>query len=226
MAIDSVTLEGFLPELGIFTLLSFLLTLMYFETVKGKIHRIPGQIASYPWVTIQSEIKRKKLAKCMTAFVITFLLIPIITLIIWGSIVSYSTDDTRSDLDTNPKPLITPIAIFLVGFAAMAFLIGVLNTKWKKYRLTKCSLFLTAAGLLLLVVFQIVAVFLDEPISYFGVSTIFLAANALFVILVVFINSDTGGRSAQDIIEKLPVSDEVEKPIDNELEEVKELEIE
>lgn len=87
----------------------------------------------------------------------------------------------------------------------MSFLIGVLNTKWKKYRLTKCSLTLTAIGLLLLVVFQIIAVFLDEPISYFGVSTIFLAGNALFVILVVFINSDTGGRSAQDIIEKLPV---------------------
>lgn len=149
---------------------------------------------------MQSEGNRKKLANCLTGFVILFLFIPIITLIIWGSIVSYSVDDTRSNLDTNPKPLITPIAIFLVGFAAMSFLIGVLNTKWKKYRLTKCSLTMTALGLLLLVGFQIIAIFLDEPVSFFGVSTIFLAGNALFVILVVFINSDTGGRSAQDII--------------------------
>ena len=102
MAIDSVTLEGFLPELGIFTLLSFLLTLMYLETVRGKLHRINGQLASYKWLTFQTENARKKIAKCLTGIVISFLFIPLITLLIWGSIVAYSVDDTNSNLDTNP----------------------------------------------------------------------------------------------------------------------------
>ena len=75
---------------------------------------------------------------------------------------------------------------------------------WKKYRFTACSIFLTLCGLVFLIAFQIVAIFLDNPITYFGVSSIFLAGNGLFVILIVFINSDTGGRSIQDIINTLP----------------------
>ena len=75
---------------------------------------------------------------------------------------------------------------------------------WKKYRLTACSIFLTVCGLLFLIAFQVVAIFLDNPITYFGVSSIFLAGNGILVILIVFINSDTGGRSIQDVIKTLP----------------------
>ncbi len=203
-----MTLEGFLPEMGIFVALSFLLTLMYLDTVRGKLHRIPGQLASYEWVAISSERMRRCVSKCLMGFIVFFVLTPFITLIAWGCIITYSVNDKNYDFKNDQKPLITPIAIFLVGFAAMSFLIGVLNTRWKKYRLTRCSIVMTALGLLFFVVFQVTAIFLDTTISYFGVSTIFLASNSLFVILVVFINSDTGGRSIKDLVETLPDSKE------------------
>ena len=133
-----------------------------------------------------------------------FLVSPVISLLIWGAIVSYSTDQNNESVEDNTEPLITPLAIFLVGLSTIAFFLGILNTYWKKYRFTTCSIFLTLCGLLFLIAFQIVAIFLDNPITFFGVSSIFLAGNGLFVILIVFINSDTGGRSIQDVINTLP----------------------
>ena len=133
-----------------------------------------------------------------------FLISPVISLMIWGAIVSYSTDKNNENVKENTEPLITPLAIFLVGLSTFSFFLGILNTYWKKYRFTTCSIFLTILGLLFLIAFQIVAIFLDNPITYFGVSSIFLAGNGLFVILIVFINSDTGGRSIQDVINTLP----------------------
>lgn len=133
-----------------------------------------------------------------------FLISPVISLIIWGAIVSYSTEKSNEDVTNNTEPLITPIAIFFVGLSSFAFCLGILNTMWKKYRLTACSIFLTVCGLLFLIAFQVVAIFLDNPITYFGVSSIFLAGNGILLILIVFINSDTGGRSIQDVIKTLP----------------------
>ena len=192
-----------------FTVLSFLLTLLYLDTVRGKLHRIPGSIAAYDWTAISSQKLRKCVNRLMCGFTVLFIMVPFVTLLAWGGIIlRQRLDAYDSALENNQEPLITPIAIFTVGFAAMFFLLGVLNTKWKKYRLTRCSICLTVLGLFLLILFQIIAVFLDRDISYFGVSTIFLASNATFLILIVFLNSDTGGRSIQDLIQELPVSKE------------------
>jgi hypothetical protein len=189
--------------LGIFFGISTLLTVVFMDRVQGKTYRIQDYLASRHWHLFKDEdaIRRVNFVLKISCWI--FFGIPPITLIFWGSglIARYS------EFNRN---VTGGIGVFLLGFAALFFLFGAFKIKWNRYRMSRYSGFSLLASLCLLTAYQIVVTFIEENDHFFGISSIFLTANAVVMIIIVFMNTADRGTHVGTIVKALPEGDKLD----------------
>jgi hypothetical protein len=127
----------------------------------------------------------------------------VITLIIWGS-------GLIARFEEGNQYVTGGVSVLLVGFSALFFLFGVFQIKWNKYRMSKISGFSLLASVGFLTGYQISVTFMEESKSFFGISIIFLTANAIVMIIIVFMNNNKTGTHIGEIVNQLPVGEELD----------------
>ena len=96
----------------------------------------------------------------------------------------------------------------MVGFSFFWFSFGVLKIKWNNYQFNGFNGLCFALAFLFLTAYHFVAIFLDTRPSYFGFSAIFLCANCMIMLIIVFLNMGIKGGSIRDLLnEKLEKGD-------------------
>lgn len=189
----TVDFESYGPILCVFTLVSVIMNMIFLNRVNGKSYRIKFFLAKRKWHILENP----KIIECVnTALTIVchslFLIAPI-TLLFWGAGLMIR----RIEQEQTP---VGGIAVILIGFSILAFLFGVFKIKWNRFRVSVVSIICIVISMVLLVAYQVVVVFLDSTISFFAISSIFLTANGIILVLIAFINSGVEGSSIKHLI--------------------------
>lgn len=187
--------------LGIFFGVSTLLAVLFMNKVQGKAYRIQDYLASRKWHLLQNEDTIAKVNKFLYFICYIVFFLPHITLIFWGS-------GLIARYDENKKNVSGGIGVFLVGIAFIFFVYGSFKIKWNRFRMSFWAAFALINFILFLTAFQITMVFLEDDDSFFGLSSIFLTANAILMIVIVFMNTTRTGTSISEVISKLPPGEE------------------
>ena len=192
--ISDVSFESNGPVLGIYFIISSICVVFYLDKVEGKIHRLDGFLAGREWHLIKSAKAVRRINVLVKIVCYAFLTMPPMLLIFWaGGLIRRSTKDDQTPIGG--------VAVLLIGSALLFFLLGVMKIKWNRYRLSRASLILLLISGVLLVTYQVTTIFLDDDVGFFGVSSIFLATNAVLMIFLAFINSGVQGASMKEVIE-------------------------
>lgn len=189
--------------LGIFFGVSTLLTVIFMNRVQGKTYRIQDYLASRKWHMLKKESTIASVNKFLSFVCWIFFSLPVITLLVWGIGLIIRYDEANQNVTGG-------IAVLLVGFAILFFLYGAFKIKWNRYRMSFSSGASLIISLLFLTAYQITTVFMEDDDSFFGLSAIFLTANAIIMIIIVFMNTSKTGTSVGEIVNKLPVGDELD----------------
>ena len=94
----------------------------------------------------------------------------------------------------------------LVGAAFFFFLLNFFRIKWNHFKFDfKCAI-LFCLTFLFLTGYQFVAIFMNPDRTLFGMSAIFLSANCLIMMAIVFLQSAVKEGSIEDLIKsKIPL---------------------
>ena len=92
------------------------------------------------------------------------------------------------------------ITVFLVGAALFFILAMMFRLKWANYRFDWLNGLFFALTWIFLTSYQFVCVFVPETTSTFGISAVFLSANCLVMMAIVFINHPVAHGSIDDLI--------------------------
>jgi len=166
-------------------------------------YRIQDYLASREWHLIQKESTIASMNKFLVLISWVFFLIPPITLIFWGAGLIVRFHEFKRNTTGG-------IAVLIVGFSLLFFLYGAFKIKWNRYRMSMSSGISLIISLLLLTAYQISTVLLEDDKNFFGLSSIFLTANAVIMIIIVFMNSSKTGTSVGEIVGKLPTGEELD----------------
>jgi hypothetical protein len=191
------------PLLGIFFGVSTFLTILFMNRVQGKTYRIQDYLASRKWHLFKDESTIASINKYLVFSCWVFFSLPPITLVFWGAGMIARYDEWNRNVTAG-------VAVFLVGFAALFFLFGAFKIKWNRYRMSKISGVSLLISVVLLTAYQIAVVFMEDDDSFFGLSAIFLTANTIIMIVIVFMNSERTGTSIGEIVAQLPGGEELD----------------
>jgi drug/metabolite transporter (DMT)-like permease len=122
------------------------------------------------------------------------ILLPILALLVWsaGLIARAVSAKVRATAG---------ITVLLVGLSLICFLIVFFRLKWARHQFdwkNGIFFFLTWA---FLTGYQFVCVFVPEKNSTFGISSVFLSANCLVMMAIVFMNHSVTNGSIDDLIQ-------------------------
>jgi len=203
MGVRDLDIESGGPVLGIFFGISTILTVMFLNRVQGKAYRIQDYLASREWHLIQSETVIVRINAILVFSCWVFFFLPVITLLFWGA----GMVSRKEEYNQNA---VGGVAVLLVGFSLIFGLLGVFKIKWNRYRISKLSIICLALSLILISAFQISTIFIADDDSFFGLSAIFLTANAIVMIIITFMNSGRTGTSIGEIVSQLPTGKELD----------------
>ena len=160
-------------------------------------------MASRKWHVLKNEKTIAGINKFLVIICWVFVIMPVITLLAWGIGLIVRFDELNQDVTGG-------IGVLLVGFSLLFFLYGAFKIVWNRYRMSISSGISLLLALLLLTAYQITTVFMEDDDSFFGLSAIFLTANAILMIIIVFMNSSKTGTSIGEIVKKLPEGDKLD----------------
>ena len=190
--------EGNGVEMGFFFFLSLLSVMALLNKMDGKFYRIKVFLMNRDF----HLIKNQHLITCITTFIRIMawisLALPLMALCVWsaGLIVRAKSQGI--------KPA-GGICVFMVGSAMICFLANFFKLKWNYYRYTRGTGIYFVMTFVFLTCYQFVAVFLTSTPTIFGFSVVFLAANLIVMIAIVFLNLAVKNSSIDDLIKnKLP----------------------
>jgi hypothetical protein len=129
-------------------------------------------------------IKNEKVVTCITIFIriMTWfaISIPLLALGVWTAGLIISAKNSK-------RPPAAGITVALVGAALFFFLLNFFRIKWNNFKFDfKCAIYFCLT-FVFLTGYQFVAIFLNPDRTLFGMSAIFLSANCLVMMMIVFL---------------------------------------
>ena len=186
------------PELGVFFLLSSLLFFSFLRKMKGNSAFLDLYIVSRPWPFLRNDATLPRSLRMVKAAFISILIWAPLTLVLWtvSLFITAGQDSSRGGF-------ILPVSTFCIGAAGLLGGSGVQSLLWKRFRISGLTLGLVSAGGLCYLSFQLGVVFMDEDIHFWAISAVFLSANGLTFVVLLFVVSP-GGTSINTVIGTLP----------------------
>ena len=121
--------------------------------------------------------------------------LPIITLIFWSLALIVK------DKENGALPR-AGICVFCIGLFFYLFILLILRLKWNKFSFDVFSAIYFFTGLCCLMIHLFLVIFMDDSPSNFGISCVFLMANLVIMVLIVYVNTAVRGGSIDDLIKK------------------------
>lgn len=121
------------------------------------------------------------------------LLMPIMALGVWaaGLIIK------ARDFDQTP---VGGISVLLVGFTFFWFVFGVFKIKWNNYQFNSFNVICFSISFASFTAYQFVVIFLAQNVSYFGYSSVFLCANCMIMMIIIYLNMGFVGGTVKDLL--------------------------
>ena len=185
--------------------------LMFFgflRKTKGNPAFIPVYIASRKWQFLRDVNTLERFIGLLSFIIYVLLSMPILALFIYGGTliyVNYTADAAYNN----------GIAAILVGICLICIISSLFNIKWQSYRINKYSFLLLMFGGFCFVAFQLVVTFWSDTIEYFSVAAIFLSANGIVMVVLIFFVMSEDAITITNIIEKLPEGEKQVYPHDD-----------
>jgi hypothetical protein len=190
--------DGNGAEVGFFFVLSLLAVFFLMNQLDGKIFRMKIFLMNRDF----NLVKNERVIKCFTYFIrlMTWfaLSIPFLALAVW-------TAGLLVRAKNQGIPYVAGITVALVGAALFFFLLNFFRIKWNHFKFDfKCALYFCLT-FFFLTGYQFVAIFLNPDRTLFGMSAIFLSANCLIMMIIVFLQSAVKEGAVEDLIDaKIP----------------------
>lgn len=142
-------------------------------------------------------VKNPKVIQGITIFIRAmswfFLLLPFLSLLVWAAgLIAHA-------VYAEERPT-GGICVFFVGLSLFCLLSNFFRLKWNNYTYDWVNGLYFAFTFVFLTCYQFVAVFVPKQKTTFGVNAVFLAANCLVMMMVVFFNSAVVNGSIDDLM--------------------------
>ena len=174
-------------ELGIFFIISSILTFSILSKINGNFSRIEYFFGSKSWPFLKkSSHLIKNYTLILTIILTTIMSFSLISLFTWGGTISINNSSAG-------------ISIILLGLTLYLLIIGGLYIKWSNFTLTKFSMFCLLIAFFLMFSFKLTAILKSKGKSFFGVSAVFLTFNAFFLLIIIFLSFSFSSASFEEI---------------------------
>jgi hypothetical protein len=187
--------DGNGAEMGFFFGLSLLSVFFLLDQLNGRIFRMKIFLMNRNFNLIQNHYVIAGISYFIRMMSWLAITLPFLALGVWTAGLIYR----QSILGGQPAAGIT---VALVGAALFFFLLNFYHLKWNFYRFDIRNLAYFALTFICLTAYQFVAVFVEKEVTTFGVSIVFLSANCLLMMLIVFVQSSVKSGSIQDLIDR------------------------
>lgn len=204
---DSV-LSYFGFEIGVFTIVTIFSSFFVLRQIKGNFKNLEHFFASKKWPFLNSDSGFIRSTRILTIIAICLLIMPIISLIIWGIMVLVVLN--RYDMSN-----IAGVSIFLVGFSVIFFAMAVLYVKWSYFKIKIISIIFAIVAAILYFAFQLYALLDVSTPSFLGLSAVFLSINAIIMVLITSMVYSNNTGSILDIFDRLPPTTNKEDAVDS-----------
>jgi len=205
--INTSLLSYFGLEIGIFTLVSLFSSFFVLTSIKGNPKNLEFFFAKKKWSFLSSDKSFTKYTKLLSIAALTFIVVPIISLIIWGSLVV-------SLADEGVISKVPGVSIFLIGFAVIFFAVAILYVQWSYFKIKLVSLVFLSLAMIFYITFQIYALLDEETPSFLGISAVFLSINAIIMVTIGMMSYSNPKSSILDIFDQLKPTNNKEDAID------------
>lgn len=200
--IRTIDVKLIAPELGVFFIVSSVVFFVFMNKIRGKLHFIETYIASRDWEFLDDPDKLVSSMGILKFIMVSILFWPLFTLIMWIVTLLCKEKEWESD-NGNKYETILGISTFLICSGFFLIAAGIANMKWEKYKINKNSIALITVGFCLYIAFQFIVIFMQEPINFFGISAIFISANGIMILLLIFFIQVKGGKTINDVLQAL-----------------------
>lgn len=202
--------EGNGSEMGFFFVLSLLSVFFLLNQLNGRIFRMKIFLMNRDF----HLVKNPRVISALTQFIRLMswfsLSLPFLALGVWAAGL------IARAVSAKEKPS-GGITVALTGASFFCFMSCFFRVKWNHYKFDMWSGIYFCLTFLFLTAYQFVSIFLSVNPSLFGMSAIFLSANCLVMMMIVFLQSAVKDGSIEDIIKtKLPVGSQPRNPSRNE----------
>ena len=201
VTINDQVLDSVGSELGFFYFLMLACVFMLLNQLDGKIFRIKTYLMNRDFHLVESEGFVKFLTRLLNGLSWISLLMPFMALAVWAAGLIIRARDFG-------KVPVGGICVLLVGMAFFFFAIAIFSIKWNHYTMGNLSAIQFCMAFFCLTAYQFVAIFLTNDKSFFGLSAIFLNANYMIMLLILYLNSGIPGGSIRELLlHKMPRGD-------------------
>lgn len=185
--------DGNGAEMGFFFVFSLFCVFLLLNQLDGKFFRMKIFLMNRDFHLVRNPKVVIAVSYFIRAMSWFSLLLPFLALGTWtaGLIARAVTSKARATAG---------ITVFLVGTALFCLLAVMFRLKWANYRFDwKNGLFFVLTWFFL-TGYQFVAVFVPKTNSTFGISSVFLSANCLVMMCIVFFNHSIANGSIEDLV--------------------------
>jgi len=205
--VQTSVLSYFGLEIGIFTLASIFSSFFVLKAIKGDIRNLESFFAKKSWKFLSNDKAFIRYTRLFTIITSILLVIPIISLIIWGAMVLHV---SQTLLNSNTAG----ISILLIGGAMILIAIAVLYIKWSYSKIRPVTIICGGLGLASYLAFQLFALFDDGTPSFLGVSAVFLSINAMIMVAIGIMSYSDNKGSIVHILDMIKATNNKEDAID------------
>ena len=209
VSINFINVKQIAPELGTYFIVSLIIYFAFMNKIRGKMQFIEVYIASRDWDFLESGENLEKFLGILKFIMISILMTPVFSLIMWVAAILYVEGDEGGKYETR-----VGISTFFVCAGFLLTLTGVGNMKWERYRMTKNTILLIVFGTLSYIIFLFIVVFMQSQIDFIGLSAIFISGNGIMVFVILFFTQNKGAVTVDQVLHKLNTIDEISKEIE------------
>ena len=202
LVFPSIDFTYTMPETGLFFLMSLCLVLLFLNHVQGNTAQLKEYILQRNIGIVKSPCMRCCVGVYIRIVIVIFMLTPLLTLAVWGgTLIAYHRQQESQTRTDGTAPL-------FLGITVIFFLFGLFRIFWQNYKISKKMLIIFAVSLSVLIAYLFVITLFDaKSTNFFGYSAIFLFANSLFVIFIIFLHSKQQASDLNEIIASLDEGD-------------------
>jgi len=205
--VQTEVLSYFGLEIGIFTLATIFSSFFVLRAIKGDMRNLESFFAKKSWKFLSNDKAFLRYTTLFTIITSALLVIPVISLIIWGAMVLHV---SQTLLTSNTAG----ISILLIGAAIILIAIAVLYIKWSYSKIKPVTLVCGGLGLACYLAFQLFALFDQETPSFLGVSAVFLSINAIIMVVIGVMSYSDNKGSIIHILDLIKATNNKEDAID------------
>ena len=209
-SVNTIDIKQIAPELGVFFLVSSLMFFAFMNKIRGNLYFIETYIASRTWEFLESSENLVQNMGFLKFIMVSMLLWPCFTLLSWTGTLLYVEISGGGQYAS-----LLGISTFLVCAGLFLITSGAANLKWQGFRINSNTLALIGSGTVSYIAFQFVVIFMQETINFVGVSAIFISANGILVMLLIFLLVTKGGKTISEVISALSLQPTLADDISN-----------